>query len=251
MGGDSGRTAIHTLHILLDHRQLGHNAKHQHPAKGRAPQHIQRAELLAQQVWPLGQLLDQRQWLEDPRIELLYAGDLPDICTPFFALPAEMLLADDFMDTDEGVRPVLAQMTDLYAYERSSILAVQEVPRSATRQYGIVSASGYQPKLELVHGIVEKPKPEDAPSTLAVVGRYVLSGKIFSYLEKLGKGSGGEIQLTDGIAQMLLDEPVFAYEFEATRYDCGSKLGYLKASVALGLKHADVGGDFAAFLRSR
>ena len=115
--------------------------------------------------------------------------------------PFAVLLADDFMDTDEGVRPVLAQMTDLYAYERCSVLAVQEVPRAATRQYGIVSASAYQPKLELVHGIVEKPQPDQAPSTLAVVGRYVLSGRIFNYLENLGTGTGGEIQLTDGIAR--------------------------------------------------
>src|SRR5450830_390904 len=114
--------------------------------------------------------------------------------------PFAVLLADDFMDTADGVKPVLAQMTELYAYERSSILGVQEVPREATRQYGIVSATAYQPKLELVHGIVEKPAPEVAPSTLAVVGRYVLSPKIFEHLEHLGTGAGGEIQLTDGIA---------------------------------------------------
>lgn len=162
-----------------------------------------------------------------------------------------ILLADDLMDVEEGKPSVVAKMVELYEYENASMIAVQEVPREATNQYGIVSVTPYKDGLHRMRGIVEKPLPENAPSTSGVVGRYVLSGKIFSYLEKLGKGSGGEIQLTDGIAQMLLDEPVFAYEFEATRYDCGSKLGYLKASVALGLKHADVGGDFAAFLRSR
>jgi UTP--glucose-1-phosphate uridylyltransferase len=162
-----------------------------------------------------------------------------------------ILLADDLMDVEEGKPSVIAKMVELYEHENASMVAVQEVPREATNQYGIVSVTSYKEGLHRMLGIVEKPSPENAPSTSGVVGRYVLSGKIFSYLEKLGKGSGGEIQLTDGIAQMLLDEPVFAYEFEATRYDCGSKLGYLKASVALGLKHADVGGDFAAFLRSR
>ncbi|SDF70965.1 MULTISPECIES: UTP--glucose-1-phosphate uridylyltransferase GalU [unclassified Duganella] len=163
--------------------------------------------------------------------------------------PFAVLLADDFMDTADGVKPVLAQMTDLYAYERSSILAVQEVPRAATRQYGIVSSSNYQPKLDLVHGIVEKPSPEVAPSTLAVVGRYVLSGRIFSYLENIGKGAGGEIQLTDGIAELMKDERVLAYRYDGTRYDCGSKLGYLKATTAMGLKHAETGDDFCEFLR--
>jgi len=163
--------------------------------------------------------------------------------------PFAVLLADDFMDTDEGVRPVLAQMTDLYAYERCSVLAVQEVPRAATRQYGIVSASAYQPKLELVHGIVEKPQPDQAPSTLAVVGRYVLSGRIFNYLENLGTGTGGEIQLTDGIAALMKDERVLAYRYDGQRYDCGSKLGYLKAMTAMGLKHPETGAEYCQFLR--
>ncbi|SHN12008.1 UTP--glucose-1-phosphate uridylyltransferase [Duganella sacchari] len=163
--------------------------------------------------------------------------------------PFAVLLADDFMDTATGVKPVLAQMTDLYAYERCSLLAVQEVPREATRQYGIVSATGYQPKLELVHGIVEKPMPDKAPSTLAVVGRYVLSGRIFDYLEHLGSGAGGEIQLTDGIAALMKDERVLAYRYDGTRYDCGSKLGYLKATTAMGLKHAETGDEYCQFLR--
>ena len=162
--------------------------------------------------------------------------------------PFAVLLADDFMDTDAPTRPVLAQMTELYAYERSSILAVQDVAREHTRQYGIVSASSYRPGLELVSGIVEKPAPEVAPSTLAVVGRYVLSGSIFDYLENLGTGAGGEIQLTDGIAALMRDERVLAYRYQGQRYDCGSKLGYLKATAAIGLKHPETAEGFRASL---
>jgi UTP--glucose-1-phosphate uridylyltransferase len=163
--------------------------------------------------------------------------------------PFAVLLADDFMDTPEGVRPVLAQMTERYDFERASLLAVQEVPRENTRQYGIVSASPYRDRLELVSGIVEKPKPEDAPSTLAVVGRYVLSARIFDFLEQVGKGAGGEIQLTDGIAALLRHERVLAYRYDGQRYDCGSKLGYLKATVAMGLKHPETGAEFSAFVK--
>jgi UTP--glucose-1-phosphate uridylyltransferase len=162
--------------------------------------------------------------------------------------PFAVLLADDFMDTAAGHKPVLAQMTDLYTYERSSILAVQDVPREQTRQYGIVSASPYRPNLELVSGIVEKPQPADAPSTLAVVGRYVLSPSIFGYLETIGKGAGGEIQLTDGIAALMQAERVLAYRYAGQRYDCGSKLGYLQAMTAMGLKHPETAEGFRASL---
>jgi UTP--glucose-1-phosphate uridylyltransferase len=162
--------------------------------------------------------------------------------------PFAVLLADDFMDTEAGTRPVLAQMTDLYASEQCSVLAVQDVPREHTRQYGIVSASPWRPGLELVSGIVEKPQPDVAPSTLAVVGRYVLSGAIFGYLEHIGQGAGGEIQLTDGIAALMADERVLAYRYAGQRYDCGSKLGYLKATTAMGLKHPETAEGFRAFL---
>ena len=162
--------------------------------------------------------------------------------------PFAVLLADDFMDTAPGQKPVLAQMTDLYGYERCSVLAVQDVPRAHTRQYGIVSAAPYRPDLELVSGIVEKPQPEVAPSTLAVVGRYVLSGAIFGFLENLGTGAGGEIQLTDGIAALMATERVLAYRYAGQRYDCGSKLGYLKATTAMGLKHPETAAGFREFL---
>ncbi|MEM8513824.1 UTP--glucose-1-phosphate uridylyltransferase [Massilia sp. MP_M2] len=162
--------------------------------------------------------------------------------------PFAVLLADDFMDTADGHKPVLAQMTDLYTYERSSILAVQDVPRAQTRQYGIVSATPYRPGLELVSDIIEKPQPADAPSTLAVVGRYLLSPSIFGYLETIGKGAGGEIQLTDGIAALMQAERVLAYRYAGQRYDCGSKLGYLQAMTAMGLKHPETGEGFRASL---
>ncbi|KAB8064064.1 UTP--glucose-1-phosphate uridylyltransferase GalU [Janthinobacterium violaceinigrum] len=163
--------------------------------------------------------------------------------------PFAVLLADDFMDVEEGVRPVLAQMTDVFQYENCSLLAVQDVPRAETKQYGIVSAKNYQPDLELVSAIVEKPAPEEAPSTLAVVGRYVLTSRIFGHLENLGTGAGGEIQLTDGIAALMREERVLAYRYQGQRYDCGSKLGYLKATTAMGMKHAETGAAFRTYLQ--
>ncbi|MGB7480287.1 MAG: UTP--glucose-1-phosphate uridylyltransferase GalU [Burkholderiaceae bacterium] len=167
--------------------------------------------------------------------------------------PFAVLLADDFMDVEPGQDPVLKQMTDIYAREGSSILAVQEVPRAQTGQYGIVSVTPYLPDLERVGGMVEKPAPEDAPSTLAVVGRYVLNNRIFDYLENLGQGAGGEIQLTDGIAALMQSQTVLAYRYAGQRYDCGSKLGYLKASLAIGMKHPETGKQFTehvhAFLK--
>ncbi len=163
--------------------------------------------------------------------------------------PFAVLLADDFMDVENGQLPVLAQMAEIHAREGASLLGVQDVPRAETKQYGIVSVDHYQPNLERVNAIVEKPNPEAAPSTLAVVGRYVLNHRIFEFLEGLGQGAGGEIQLTDGIALLMKAEPVLAYRYAGQRYDCGSKLGYLKAMVAMGLKHPETGKGFSDFLR--
>lgn len=163
--------------------------------------------------------------------------------------PFAVILADDFMLADKGQGNTTEQMVKLYESEHASLVAVQNVPREQTRQYGIVSGSTYKDRLERMSGIVEKPQPDVAPSTLAVVGRYVLDGKIFSYLEKIGKGSGGEIQLTDAIAAMMKDHPFLAYRFAATRYDCGSKLGYLKASVVLGMLHHEIGAEFTDYLK--
>jgi UTP--glucose-1-phosphate uridylyltransferase len=140
--------------------------------------------------------------------------------------------------------------------KQASVLAVQDVPRPDTKSYGIVGTklgsaiAGSDKRLEEVTHMVEKPQPEDAPSTLAVVGRYILSGDVFDRLRKIRPGSGGEIQLTDGIVALLDDEPVLAYRFDGVRYDCGSKIGYLKASVELGMKHPEVGAEFAKYLES-
>jgi UTP--glucose-1-phosphate uridylyltransferase len=160
--------------------------------------------------------------------------------------PFAVILADDLI---AGDTPIMKQMVQIYGRHHCSILGVQDVPRDQTKQYGIVSATNLEPGVERVNGIVEKPNPEDAPSTLAVVGRYILSPRIFHYLAQVRAGAGGEIQLTDGIAALMLEEELLAYRFEGTRYDCGSKLGYLKAQVALGLMHPEVGKDFAEYLK--
>jgi len=168
--------------------------------------------------------------------------------------PFAVLLADDLMDTAPGTQGVLEQMVRVFDVKQASVLAVQDVPREETRQYGIVGtkldsalASGNK-RLEEVTHMVEKPAAGDAPSTLAVVGRYILSGAVFDRLKKIRPGSGGELQLTDGIVALLEDEPVLAYRFDGVRYDCGSKMGYLKASVELGLKHTEVGAEFGRYL---
>ena len=162
--------------------------------------------------------------------------------------PFAVLLADDLM---VGQTPVMAQMAQQFANWRCSLLAVQDVPREHTRRYGIVSGQVVEEGLLDVSGIVEKPAPEQAPSTLAVAGRYILTPGIFHELENIPRGVGGEIQLTDGIAQLLRREKVFAYRYEGVRYDCGSKLGFLQATVDLGVQHAEVGAEFAAWLQER
>lgn len=161
--------------------------------------------------------------------------------------PFAVILADDLIDSKISI---VKQMVDVFAQYQCSILGVQDVPREHTRQYGIVSATNLAQDVEKVHGIVEKPKPENAPSTLAVVGRYILTPAIFCHLEKIGRGAGGEIQLTDGIAELMKDEQLLAYRFNGVRYDCGSKLGYLQAQVAYGLKHEELREGFAAYLKT-
>ncbi len=160
--------------------------------------------------------------------------------------PFAVILADDLIHAEPGV---VGQMIEQYERYQCSILAVEEVPRHETNKYGIV-ATRPGPNGELrVISIVEKPAPQDAPSNLAVVGRYLLTPRIFDKLERIGRGAGGEIQLTDGIAALLGDEPVIAYPFRGKRYDCGSKLGYLEATVELALAHDDLGADFKAYLK--
>jgi UTP--glucose-1-phosphate uridylyltransferase len=158
-----------------------------------------------------------------------------------------VLLADDLIRSDgQGVVEQMASMHDCYG---CSILSVMEVPRDEANKYGIVETRP-GPNGELrVTSIVEKPGPQDAPSNLAVVGRYLLTPGIFDKLKQTQAGSGGEIQLTDAIAALLAEEPVIAYPFQGKRYDCGSKLGYLEATVELGLAHPELGDDFADYLR--
>jgi UTP--glucose-1-phosphate uridylyltransferase len=159
--------------------------------------------------------------------------------------PFAVILADDLID---AAVPALKQMTDAYAKKGGSLVAVQNVDRAETGAYGIVSAGAAKGRLARMTGIVEKPKPQDAPSTLGVVGRYVLSPRIFDLLENTAAGAGREIQLTDAISRLLKLEPVYAFEFEGRRYDCGSKLGYLEATVDFALRHEEVAEDFRAYL---
>lgn len=160
--------------------------------------------------------------------------------------PFAVILADDFIDGKPGA---MRQMLDRYCEHGSSILGVEDVDPSETASYGIVDASDIAPRVLQVNGIVEKPRPEDAPSNLAVVGRYLFTPRIFDHLENVKPGKGGEIQLTDGIASLMNRERVLAYRFEGKRYDCGSKLGYMKANVELAMRHPAIGSDFSSYIK--
>lgn len=161
--------------------------------------------------------------------------------------PFSVILADDLIDNENN--GCVKQMVESYKQHAASILAVQQVEKNETDKYGIVSLKNKTDNEGFISGIVEKPAPADAPSTLAVVGRYILNPHIFHFLEKTQKGAGGEIQLTDAIADLLADEQVYAYEFNGVRYDCGSKLGYLQASVELGMKHPEIGAEFTQYIK--
>src|SRR5579863_10326197 len=161
--------------------------------------------------------------------------------------PFMVHLADDLIDAKT---PCLKQMAGVFEKHQVSVLGVQNVPKQDTDKYGIVTLERkVAPRIGKMSHIVEKPKPDKAASTLAVVGRYLLTAALFDDLAKIGKGAGGEIQLTDGIARLMQREAVYAFEFEGTRYDCGNKLGYLQATVEFGLKHPSLGGEFAAYLK--
>ncbi len=162
--------------------------------------------------------------------------------------PFAVILADDLLD---GKPAVMKQMVDQYSYYQCSVLGVQQVPREDTAAYGIVDASPMAERVSRVNAIVEKPKPEEAPSTLGVVGRYILTPRIFHHIQHLKPGAGGELQLTDAIAALLKEQQVLAYAYDGIRYDCGSKLGYLQATVEYALKHSEVSEDFAAYLKAR
>lgn len=161
--------------------------------------------------------------------------------------PFSVILADDLIDAEP---PVLKQMVELYEQQGHSILGVEDVSPSETASYGIVDAEVIAPNVLQLNGIVEKPQPEDAPSNLAVVGRYILTPGIFDCLENIKPGKGGEIQLTDGIAALMQYEKVLAYRFKGKRYDCGSKIGYVKANLEYAMRHPEIGAEFLAYLRT-
>ena len=162
--------------------------------------------------------------------------------------PFAVLLADDLIESEH---PVIQQMIALYEKNLCSLLAVENIKPEDTSRYGIIKCGSGGKELHTITGIVEKPKPENAPSTLGVVGRYILTSKIFDHLEQIKPGYEGEIQLTDGIASLLKEEPMLAYEFSGTRYDCGTKFGYLKATIELALKHPEVGREFSNYLATK
>jgi UTP--glucose-1-phosphate uridylyltransferase len=164
--------------------------------------------------------------------------------------PFAVLLADDLMVGPPGGQPVLAQMAQAYQTLGRSVLAVQEVPQSQVRRYGIVAGSPAGERLMSVERIVEKPAPENAPSRMAVAGRYILTPRIFDEIRSQKPGAGGEIQLTDAIARLMQSERVYAYQYEGKRYDCGSKEGFLQATVELALQHPQMGGAFRDYLKT-
>ena len=164
--------------------------------------------------------------------------------------PFAVLLADDLMVGENGGPGVMAQMTAAFAKQGRSLLAVQEVPPEHTRRYGIVKGEAAGGPLLRVEQIVEKPAPDVAPSRMGVAGRYVLTPRIFEEIRNQPRGVGGEIQLTDAIARLMAHETVYAYQYQGKRYDCGSKEGFLEATVELALQHPQVGAHFRGYLKN-
>ena len=164
--------------------------------------------------------------------------------------PFAVILADDLLD---GTPPVMKQMVDLYDHYNCSVIGVEEIDREQSRSYGVVDGRPWEEDGSVIKmsGIIEKPAPENAPSNLGVVGRYILTPRIFDHIRNLKPGAGGELQLTDAIQSLLSAEQVLAYRYKGVRYDCGSKLGYLKATVELALKHKEVADEFRAYLAAR
>lgn len=204
-------------------------------------------------------LLEQVQAATPPGIRCIYIRQTEALGLGHAVLCAEpvvgdepfaVLLADDLIDAKV---PVIRQMVEVAGHENASIIGAMQVSSEDIGSYGIVEADAdpVGPRIGRITRIVEKPAPGTSSSTLAVVGRYVLSPRIFAHLRSMPPGAGGEIQLTDAIARLLADERVLAYRFEGTRYDCGSKLGYLEATVAYGLRHPEVGAAFGRFLAAR
>jgi UTP--glucose-1-phosphate uridylyltransferase len=202
-------------------------------------------------------LLEAVQSIKPPNVECFYIRQAEPLGLGHAVLCAEklvrdepfaVLLADDLI---EGKPPALQQMAELYSHYRCSILGVETIDRESSRSYGVVDGRHWDDRLVKLDGIVEKPHPKDAPSNLGVVGRYILTPRIFSHIRALQPGAGGEYQLTDAIQSLLTEEQVLAYEYEGQRFDCGSKLGYLKATVEMALRHPDLADAFAEYLAQR
>lgn len=157
-----------------------------------------------------------------------------------------VLLGDDIIDAEV---PALKQMMDVYKRYPATILAIQKVPKSQTQHYGIIDGKRIEDGVYLVKDLVEKPSPSEAPSNLAIIGRYILTPEIFSSLEDTKPGKGGEIQLTDGLRLLMNKQPIYAYEFHGKRHDAGDKLGFLKATVEFGLKNNEFGEEFRSYLK--
>ena len=162
--------------------------------------------------------------------------------------PFAVLLADDLID---ATPPAMCRMADIFHEKGCSLIGVEEVPRDQTQSYGIVTIDKMQGDSARMHSIVEKPRPAEAPSNLGVIGRYVLTPRIFDMLSEVQPGAGGEIQLTDGISALLRHESIYAVHLPGRRYDCGSKLGYLQATLEYGLRHPETGDEFSRYLKSR
>ncbi|MGU7775098.1 UTP--glucose-1-phosphate uridylyltransferase GalU [Burkholderia sp. MR1-5-21] len=161
--------------------------------------------------------------------------------------PFAVILADDLL---HGEQPVLKQLVDVFNHYHSSVIGVETIARDDSRSYGVIEGREWEEDIIKLSGIIEKPAPEDAPSNLGVVGRYVFMPTLFDHLRKIKPGAGGELQLTDAVQSLLAHEQVLAYRYFGTRFDCGSKIGYLKATVELALQHPEVSREFEAYLRT-
>ncbi len=222
------------------------------------PDHFDKAYELEAELEERGKdkLLREVRGILPPHVNCIYIrqaealglGDAVHCAKPVVGdEPFAVILADDMIAPKNG-RSGIGQMVDIYNYHGCSVLGSERVPEDEVSRYGVVDAGEAGERLWHVTGIVEKPAIENAPSNIAVVGRYILTPRIFELIEQIPKGAGGEIQLTDAIAELLKTERVLAYEFEGKRYDCGDKLGYLQATVEYALRHPELGSDFADYL---
>ena len=223
------------------------------------PDHFDKAYELEAELEERGKtkMLEQVRNIVPPHVACIYIrqadalglGHAVGLAEPVIGdEPFAVILADDLIKC-EGPNP-LQQMIDIYHETGSSVLGVEEVPREETQKYGVIKPNKLRDNLWQVEGMVEKPRPEDAPSNISAVGRYILTPAIFEEIAQVGRGAGGEIQLTDAIVRLLEREQVVAYQFDGERYDCGSKLGYLQATVEYALCHPELSEEFRAYLKT-